>query len=204
MFFENKYICIKKNNIVTVLCAVLFFIGCIIDTLTLRGTYKIILLIIGLSVIGLILINPHHMNHRTKYISYSLLYALGAFLLGFEYNFSRIFSEITTAESFIMPEYYTDSFGIILGAFQICTVLLIILICFSLFSEQYIKHRRIFSTLTCLLGFICFLYQPIYLEMKWGLLSGNYTKEYVLFAFICLFFFSVDITYKKTIMNIDT
>ena len=149
---------------------------CIYASDYLWNTSSIIMFIIGLSLIGIIAMGQKLGNKIQNYI-FIILYIIGAFIMTFNYNMSRLDLDFIDGD-FFSSHIYSDSLGLFLAVFQIISVISIILVC---------------------MGMVFHIYNKVYLNNKWG--TASHSTFYIWLGITTLCFFITEVTYLLSLKN---
>ena len=171
---------------------------CIYASDYLWNTSSIIMFIIGLSLKGIIAMGQKLGNKIQNYI-FIILYIIGAFIMTFNYNMSRLDLDFIDGD-FFSSHIYSDSLGLFLAVFQIISVISIILVCMVvLIPKISTKYASITLFISGILGMVFHIYNKVYLNNKWG--TASHSTFYIWLGITTLCFFITGVTYLLSLKN---
>lgn len=156
------------------------------------NTSSLMMFIIGLALIGVTILDKKLENIIQNYL-FVVIYIIGAFILIFDYNISRLDLDFING-NFFSSYIYSGSLGGFLAIFQIVSVSSIILLCISIFFPKISKkYASIALLVSGIIGMVFQIYDKIYLENKWG--TTLYGTFYIWLGITIFCFFIIGIAY---------
>ena len=188
---------LKVSAKVPLVVAVIYTICvCIYANDYLWNASAIIMLIVGLSLIGIIVAGQKLSGKVWNYI-FTIIYIIGSVIIIFDYNMSRMDLEFINGD-FFSSYIYNDSLGVFLAIFQIVSVVSIILLCMAILIPKIsAKYASILLFVSGIVGMVFHIYNKIYLNDNWG--TAKYSTFYIWLGIVTLCFFMVGVTYILTI-----
>lgn len=180
--YNNQQISNRIPFITSIICTLFIFIYCLDYLFEFAN-----ILILITSLITTILLSPYiKLEENTKRIVVLAVSVIGTFAVSFEYNICRL----DFGFGFFNSYTYSGSIGIMLGLFQIASVISLILILLSAFMSQLNKKTTIICLfISGILGLIFNIYEIIYLN------PGASSRIYIWFGLAVLFWFLTQATY---------
>lgn len=165
---------------------------CIYASDYLWDTSAIIMFIVGLALIGIIVVGQK-LGNKTQNGIFAITYIIGAFMMTFNYNISRMDLDFIDGD-FFSSHIYSDSLGGFLAVFQIISVISIILLCIVLIIPQIsTKYTSIVLFVSGIIGLIFHIYNKVYLYDKWG--TASHSTFYIWLGITTFFFFATGVSY---------